>query len=213
VGTSTDKRLSDILFDDLIGYVYTLQREDTRSLLRDGREFSAVLNACGRTGKAGVGIAICMGDRNTALNAGEDIMSTYQMTLRNNISLIFSEKWRIADDGKTVFINGDGIFEEAMLGAVSSLLSGSPSLEGRLLFVRTLAKNGNYNFSSRKCLDSKSQANLGVLMRECSKRLNGTGGGHSAAAGCSIPSSTLEDFIACIKAEINDPKFARGTTP
>lgn len=214
VGTSTDKRLSDILFDDLIGYVYTLQREDTRSLLRDGREFSALLNACGRIGKAGVGIAICMGDRNTALSTGEDTMRTYQMTLRNNISLIFSEKWRFADDGKTIFINGDGILEEAMLGAVSSLLSVSPSLQGRLLFVRALAKNGNYKFSSRKCLNSKSQANLGILMRECSKRLNGTGGGHSAAAGCSIPSSTLEDFIACIKAEINnDPKFARATTP
>ncbi|HWS20572.1 MAG TPA: DHH family phosphoesterase [Nitrososphaera sp.] len=213
VGASSDKSfLSDTLIDDLIGYVYTLQREDTRSLLRDGREFSAMLNACGRLAKAGVGIAICMGDRNTALSAGEDIMRAYQMTLRYNISLMFSEKWRFADDGKTVFINGDGIWEEAMLGAVSSLLSGSPSLRGRLLFVRTLAKNGGYKFSSRKCLDSKSQANLGVLMRECSKRLNGTGGGHSAAAGCSIPSSALEDFIACIKAEINDPKFARGTT-
>ncbi len=211
VGTS-DKRLSDILLDDLIGYVYTLVREDKRSLLRDAREFSTMLNACGRIGRAGVGIAICMGDRNTALSAGEEIMSTYKMTLRNNISAIFSEKWRLADDGKTTLVNGDGILEEAMLGAVSSLLSRSPSLRGRLLFVRTLTKDGTYKFSSRKCLDCKSQANLGVIMRQCSKALNGAGGGHSAAAGCSIPSSALEDLIACIKAETNDPKFARGTS-
>ncbi len=208
---SSDKRLSEILLDDLIGYVYTLAKEDKRSLLRDAREFSTMLNACGRIGRAGVGIALCMGDRNTALSTGEEIMSTYKMTLRNNISTIFSEKWRLADDGKTTFVNGDGILEEAMLGAVSSLLSRSPSFRGRVLFVRTLTKDGTYKFSSRKCLHCKSQANLGVIMRQCSKALNGAGGGHSAAAGCSIPSSALEDFIAGIKEEINDPKIARET--
>jgi single-stranded-DNA-specific exonuclease len=209
---SSDKRVSDILLDDLIGYVYTLSREDKRSQLRDAREFSAMLNACGRIGKAGVGIAMCMGDRNMALSAGEEIMDMYKMTLRNNISTIFSEKWRLADDGKTTFVNGDGILEEGMLEAVSTLLSGSPSLRGRLLFVRTLAKEGTYKFSSRKCLDCKSQANLGVIMRQCSNALNGAGGGHSAAAGCSIPSSALDDFIAGIKAETNDPKFALGAS-
>jgi single-stranded-DNA-specific exonuclease len=209
---TSDKRVSDILLDDLIGYVYTLSREDKRSQLRDAREFSTMLNACGRIGKAGVGIAMCMGDRNIALSGGEEIMNTYKMTLRNNISTIFSEKWRLADDGKTTFVNGDGILEEEMLGAVSTLLSGSPSLRGRLLFVRTLTKEGSYKFSSRKCLDCKSQANLGVIMRQCSNALNGAGGGHSAAAGCSIPSSALDDFIAGIKAETNDPKFALGTS-
>lgn len=209
---SSDKRVSDILLDDLIGYVYTLSREDKRSQLRDAREFSTMLNACGRIGKAGVGIAMCMGDRNMALSAGEEIMDMYKMTLRNNISTIFSEKWRLADDGKTTFVNGDGILEEGMLGAVSTLLSGSPSLRGRLLFVRTLAKEGTYKFSSRKCLDCKSQANLGVIMRQCSNALNGAGGGHSAAAGCSIPSYALDDFIAGIKAETNDRKFALGAS-
>jgi single-stranded-DNA-specific exonuclease len=209
---SSDKRVSDILLDDLIGYVYTLSREDKRSQLRDAREFSTMLNACGRIGKAGVGIAMCLGDRNMALSAGEEIMDMYKMTLRNNISTIFSEKWRLADDGKTTFVNGDGILEEGMLGAVSTLLSGSPSLRGRLLFVRTLAKEGTYKFSSRKCLDCKSQANLGVIMRQCSNALNGAGGGHSAAAGCSIPSYALDDFIAGIKAETNDPKFALGAS-
>ena len=209
---SSDKRVSDILRDDFIGYVYTLSREDKRSQLRDAREFSTMLNACGRIGKAGVGIAMCMGDRNMALSAGEEIMNMYKMTLRNNISTIFSEKWRLADDGKTTFVNGDGILEEGMLGAVSTMLSGSPSLRGRLLFVRTLAKEGSYKFSSRKCLDCKSQANLGVIMRQCSNALNGAGGGHSAAAGCSIPSYALDDFIAGIKAETNDPKFALGAS-
>jgi single-stranded-DNA-specific exonuclease len=207
---ASDKRIAEIWRDDLIGYVYTLAKEDRRSQLRDAREFSTMLNACGRTGRAGVGIAICMGDRNNALTTGEEILNAYRGTLRNSITSIFGEKWRLADDGKIAFINGDGILEEDMLGAVSSLLSGSPSFRGRLLLVRRLTKDGtSYKFSSRKCLDCKFQLNLGMMMGQCSKAVNGTGGGHSAAAGCSIPSSALEGFIACIKAETtNDPKFA-----
>lgn len=211
---ASDKRISEILRDDLIGYVYTLAKEDRRSQLRDAREFSTMLNACGRTRRAGVGIAICIGDRNNALTTGEEILKKYRRTLRDSISSIFGERWRLADDGKSAFVNGDGILDEDMLGAISSLLSGSPSFRGRLLFVRRLTKDGtSYKFSSRKCLDCKFQLNLGMMMRQCSKAVNGKGGGHSAAAGSSIPSSGLEDFIACIKAEItNDSKFTAETS-
>jgi single-stranded-DNA-specific exonuclease len=207
----TSNKTSTSVLDDLIGYVYTLAGEDKRSQLRDAREFSTMLNACGRIGKAGVGIAICMGDRNAMLNAGEEIVGAYRTTLRNYISTIFSEKWRLVDDGKNAFVNGDGFLAEDMLGAVSSLLSGSPSLSGRLLFVRTLAKDGTYKFSSRKCLDCKSQANLGFIMRHYAEAFHGAGGGHSAAAGCRIPATALEDFLASLRAATSDPKFATAT--
>ena len=93
-------------------------------------------------------------------------------------------------------------------------LSGLPSFRGRLLFVRRLTKDGtSYKFSSRKCLDCKFQLNLGMMTRQCSNAVDGTGGGHSVVAGCSIPSSGLEDFIACIKAGItNDSKFTLETS-
>jgi single-stranded-DNA-specific exonuclease len=196
------------VLDDLIGCVYTLIKEDKHSQLRDAREFSAMLNACGRSGKAGVGISICMGDRNEMLAAGEAIIKEYGTTLRNYISTIFAERWRIVDDGKHIFVNGDGLLAEDMLGAVSSLLSGSPNLSGRLLFVRTLSNDGTYRFSSRKCLGCSSQANLGLIMRHCAQALSGNGGGHSAAAGCRIPSYTLENFLATVKIAASDPKFA-----
>lgn len=208
---ATSNKTSTGVLDDLIGYVYTLSGEDKRSQLRDAREFSTMLNACGRIGKAGVGIAICMGDRNAMLSAGEEIAGAYRTTLRNYISTIFSEKWRLVDDGKNAFVNGDGLLAEDMLGAVSSLLSGSPTLGGRLLFVRTLAKDGTYKFSSRKCLGCTSQANLGLIMRHYAEEFKGSGGGHSAAAGCRIPPAALEDFLARLRVATGDPKFATAT--
>lgn len=193
---------------ELTGLTYTFKTEDKYSHLRDAREFSAMLNACGRIGKAGIGISICMGDRNEMLNAGEQIVETYKNTLRSYVSIIFADKWRITDDGKIVFVNGDGIVTEDMLGALSSLLSGTISLTGRLLFIRTLAADGNYKFSSRKCLGCNSKTNLGLVMRHLAETFHGIGGGHSAAAGSTIPAHALEDFIANIRSIANDPKFA-----
>ena len=204
----TSSKTSTGVIDDLIGNVYTLAGEDKRSQLRDAREFATLLNACGRIGRSGVGIAICMGDRNAMLTAGEEISGEYRTALRNYISAIFAEKWRVSDDGKVALINGDGLVAGDMLGAVSSLLAGSQNLAGRLVFVRSLAEDGAYKFSSRKGLGSASRANLGLIMRHCAESAKGTGGGHAAAAGCRIPSTALDDFIMCLRAAINDEKFA-----
>jgi single-stranded-DNA-specific exonuclease len=199
------------MIDNLIGYTYTLINEDQRSLLRDAREFSTMLNACGRVRKAGVGIGICMGDRNDLLNEGEKIVIKYRTTLRNYISSIFAEKWRMIDNGKSVFINGEGLLAEDMLGAISSLLSGSPTLGGRLVFVRTLTNDGFYKFSARKSLRSTSMSDLGLIMRYCSESVGGSGGGHSLAAGCRIPSTRLEEFLSAVRNAILDAKFTAAS--
>ena len=199
------------MIDNLIGYTYTLINEDQQSLLRDAREFSTMLNACGRVRKAGVGIGICMGDRNDLLNEGEKIVIKYRTTLRNYISSIFAEKWRMIDNGKSVFINGEGLLAEDMLGAISSLLSGSPTLGGRLVFVRTLTNDGFYKFSARKSLRSTSMSDLGLIMRYCSESVGGSGGGHSLAAGCRIPSTRLEEFLSAVRNAILDAKFTAAS--
>ena len=66
------------IMEELIGYTYTFPREDRRSFLRDCREFSTMLNSCGRISKAGVGIGVCMGDRNKLLREGENILTSIE---------------------------------------------------------------------------------------------------------------------------------------
>ena len=210
VATSSQNPSANII-DNLIGYRYTLTNEDQRSQLRDAREFSAMLNACGRIGKAGVGIGICMGDRNLMLAEGEEIVATYRATLRNYISTIFAEKWRLVDDGESVFVNGEGLLSEDLVGAVASLLSESPTFSNRLLFVRALAKDGTYKFSSRKCIGCKIELNLGLLIRHCSESIGGIGGGHFATAGCRIPSRRLEHFLQNLRSSIANERFATAS--
>ncbi len=190
------------VIDDLIGYIYTLLKEDNRSMLRDAREFSTLLNASARIGKAGVGISICLGDRNSMLREGEMIVSEYRSRLREYMNTLMADRWRIRDDGKTAFVNGENLIAEDMLGAVSSLLSSSPSMHGRLVIIWTRVKD-SYKFSSRKSLQTRSNANLGLIMRECSSKVGGSGGGHAPAAGARIPNDKLQEFLECLKASID----------
>src|ERR671919_96041 len=158
--------------EHLLGFSYRLTKEDNLGHLRDARDFANLLDACGRIGKAGLGVALCMGDRSITLTEAEQIAENYSATLSRSIFTIFSEKWRFYDDGvNAVFVNGEGLISGGLLGVVSSLLASSPSLYGRLVFVRALTQEdgGNsYSFSARKCVGNKSQLNMGALMSECS---------------------------------------------
>jgi RecJ-like exonuclease len=196
--------------DHLLGFSYKLTKEDNRGHLRDARDFANLLDACGRIGKAGLGVALCMGDRSVTLTEAEQIAENYSSTLSKSLFTIFSEKWRFYDDGvNAVFVNGEGLITEELLGAVSSLLASSPSLYGRLVFARALSQHdgGNsYSFSARKCVGNKSHLNMGILMKECSNSVGGRGGGNDNRAGCVIPSSKLEVFLSNVRGVISNSK-------
>jgi single-stranded-DNA-specific exonuclease len=213
--TSSNSSSTEVA-DNLLGYSYKLLKEDNRSFLRDARDFASLLDACGRTGKAGLGVALCMGDRSTMLTEAEHLAGNYFATLNRFISAIFNEKWRYLDDGmNTVFVNGEGLLTELMLEAVSSLLAGSPSLFGRLLFIRTLSqedRGNSYRFSAIKCVGNRSQLNVGHLMKECSNIVGGNGGGNDNGAGCIIPSSKLEIFLTNVRRVISNSKLPEFST-
>jgi len=191
---TVSKNATEIM-EELIGYTYTFPKEDRGSFLRDGREFSTMLNSCGRIRKAGVGIAICMGDRNKMLKEGENILSEYRKVIRNYMNILGSERWRINDTQKFVMVNAEGVVPETMTGTISSLLAGSPKNAGKIVILRTNGEEGTIKFSSRKSMGCKSDINLSNLMRAGAEKFNGVGGGHDAAAGARITKDKLDGFL------------------
>ena len=198
---TTSKNATEIM-DELVGYTYTLSGEDKRSFLRDAREFSTMLNSCGRIRKAGVGIAICMGDRTKMLEEGENILVEYRTLLRSYMNALSSERWRVVDNGKYVMVDGEGLVSENMTGAVSSLLGGSQKNTGKIIILRTNGGDGTIKFSSRKSTRCKSEVNLGLLMRSCATKVSGVGGGHNAAAGARITKDKLDEFLDCLEENV-----------
>ncbi len=192
------------IMEELIGYTYTFPSEERRSFLRDAREFSTMLNSCGRIGKAGVGIAICSGDRNRMLEEGENILVDYRKMIREYMNILTNERWRITDSTDYLMVNGEGVIPETMTGTISSLLAGSPKNAGKIVILRTNGEENTIKFSSRKSIGCKSGVNLSVLMRTGAEKFNGVGGGHDAAAGARITKDKLDGFLDFLEHGIKD---------
>jgi RecJ-like exonuclease len=191
------------IMEDLIGFTYTFPREDKRSFLRDGREFSTMLNSCGRINRSGVGISICMGDRNKMLQEGESTLVEYRGMLRNYMNVLSNERWRVNTSKNYVMVNGEGLVPETMTGTVTSLVAGSPKNAGKIVILRTDGAEGTIKFSSRKSMDCKSDVNLSKLMRNGAEKFDGIGGGHNAAAGAKITKDKLDEFLDYIEENVN----------
>ncbi len=179
--------------DSLIGDVYTLEKEDEHSSLRDVREFGTLLNACGRMKQAGIGVSICLGDRGESLIKSEQILKEYRKTLSRLIQMVLEDDDRIVEKHAFNMVIGDGIVDEEMLGSLASVLGGVARFEMKILLVRTTTGD-HCKFSLRRPPQTDASINLGLIVKELADQYSGNGGGHEAAAGCKIPTSKLKQI-------------------
>jgi RecJ-like exonuclease len=207
---TSGKNATEIM-SELIGYTYTFPQEDKQSFLRDGREFSTMLNSCGRINRSGVGMAVCMGDRNKILREGETILTDYRKMIREYMNILSNERWRISESETCVMVNGEDIVPETMTGTISSLIAGSPKNAGKIVILRTKGEENTIKFSSRKSFGCKSDINLSDLMRFGAEKFEGVGGGHDAAAGAKITKDKLDEFLNYL--EVNVVKMSSSDSP
>lgn len=198
---ASGKNTTEIM-SELIGYTYTFPREDSRSFLRDGREFSTMLNSCGRINRSGVGMAVCMGDRNKILREAETILTDYRKMIREYMNILSNERWRISESETCVMVNGEDIVPETMTGTISSLIAGSPKNSGKIVILRTKAEENTIKFSSRKSFGCTSDINLSEIMRTGAEKFDGIGGGHNAAAGAKITKDKLDEFLNYLEVNV-----------
>ncbi|MDE0831933.1 MAG: DHH family phosphoesterase [Nitrosopumilus sp.] len=198
---SPDKNTTEVM-SELIGYTYTFPKEDKRSFLRDGREYSTMLNSCGRINRSGVGMAICMGDRNQVLTEGEGILTDYRKKIKEYMNILSNERWRISENENCIMVNGEDIVPETMTGTISSLIAGSPKNIGKIVILRTRGEANTIKFSSRKSFGCKSKINLSELMRTGAEKFDGIGGGHNAAAGAKITKDKLDEFLKYLELNV-----------
>ncbi|MCY4252789.1 MAG: DHH family phosphoesterase [Thaumarchaeota archaeon] len=188
---------------ELVGSAYTLLGEGSKGLLRDAREFATVLNSCGRVGRAGTGMALCMGDRTRMVSEAEEALSDYRRAIRDCMERLSSERWRTSEAGPCVMVNAEGVVAESMTGTISSMIAGAPSSAGKIVMVRSAAEGGRVKFSSRKARGCGRDVNLSEVMREAAERFGGIGGGHEAAAGARVAKGSLGGFLDHIERNVS----------
>jgi RecJ-like exonuclease len=181
----------------MVGTVYTLNNEPAGSPTRDAREFSALLNACGRTGNPSIGISVGLGDRKMALEEANEVIALYRKTLASYMEWLTNSPNAIQKFKSMWVVRGENQIQDSMTGAFSSILSSAGTLSpDHAIVVLTRAKEGGLKMSARappKLL--QLGVNLGAALNNISKKYGGFGGGHNVAAGAYIKAEDPTEFL------------------
>ena len=129
------KRNRDLLF----GYNYILTNEETGSILKDIGSFSKSLDLCVRNQTFGLGLSICLGERDDAMMQVKNQIIDHDNLIKSVSNKIFDEKWRFYDDKETIYVNGEGILDEKNIDLFTSILEKSISFADRLICIRILS--------------------------------------------------------------------------
>lgn len=183
----------------LTGETYTLNREEPGSPVRDMKEYATLLNACGRHGRAEVGMRICAGDRGTALSEGYSLLRDHRSALSRALEVAKSRG--ITRMRHIQYFDAEDEIEDTIVGTVAGMLLGSNGVDRTapmIAFAESL-EPGDVQMakvSSRGTQDLIAKGmDLSAAMRRVAEEVGGVGGGHNIAAGATIPSDRRRDFL------------------
>jgi RecJ-like exonuclease len=150
--------------------------------------------------KAGLGVAICMGDRGLALEQAESVLTEYRRRITKYLSWLMEKPDRIDEMESIYVIRGGDFINEKMIGTLSSILSTSlPKLEKPVIAFAEVVEDEVVKVSARTLdmLTSKG-LDLGEIMRVAAEKFEGKGGGHDIAAGAQVPTEEIEAFVKLV---------------
>jgi len=181
---------------NLIGTVYTFTKEEATTPMRDGREYSSLLNACARMRRPSLGIGICLGDRGEAMKDAEQTVDEYRRKIGSYLDWVRAGD-RIREMSAGYFLSAGTDIDENIVGVVSSILLSQGILKSNKPIVSAAnSDDGTVKISSRIAEGTAYMGiHLGKIMQEAAGAVKGAGGGHDNAAGAFIPRGAEPEFI------------------
>ncbi|MBU0624203.1 MAG: DHH family phosphoesterase [Candidatus Thermoplasmatota archaeon] len=198
----------------LVGEVYVLKKEQKGTPVRDAKEFATLLNACGRHGKADVGLKICAGDRGEAMSEGMVLLRDHRSALSKALS--WAKGSGIIRLKNIQFFDAGDEIEETIVGTVAGMLLGSEGADRSAPMV-AFAESTEYSdtpkvkASSRGTQDLVARGlDLSVAIRKAAEKVGGVGGGHNIAAGATIPADKRDEFLSGLDEIVGSQITSRG---
>ena len=198
----------------LVGEVYVFTREEKGTPVRDAKEFATLLNACGRHGKAEVGLRICIGDRGDALTEGMALLRDHRSALSK--ALTWAKGSGIIRLRNIQFFDAGDEIEDTIVGTVAGMLLGSEGADRSAPMV-AFAESTEYSdtpkvkASARGTQDLVARGmDLSAAIRNAAERVGGVGGGHNIAAGATIPSDKRDEFLSLLDEIVGSQITSRG---
>ena len=191
------KKASNLGSENMVGPVFLLKSEDEDSLKKDLREFSTLLNSCGRMGWPSLGVGVCMGDEGATKKA-YDLVREYRKEIIDALNWYYDNRGTpkvIEKKGYTVILAGSNV-RDTIIGTLASLLAKSKVYpDGTIIMSTAYALDGFIKVSLRITGNPSSDVDLRMIIKDLLVDGEGYGGGHKLAAGASIPQDGEDSMI------------------
>ena len=181
--------------EDVLGKIYLLKDEPEDSLIKDCREFSTLLNSCGRLNKPSLGVGACLNDLNIKQKALL-LLNDYKKELINSLNWFYQNRnsSSIIEKENLVIINAEDNIRDTIIGTITSIISKSNLYkEGTILISLAHTLEEDTKISVRSV--GKNNINLKEILSKITEKLNCKAGGHVNAAGSIIPQEKEQEFI------------------
>jgi len=195
-----DLGLSSESVQNLFGTVYVFKGEPRGTVLRDGREFSALLNSCARMGFSSLGLAVAMGERGRFFEDAQRVSREYRTVISKSLSSLLNMPGAKVESERILLYNGEGIVDPRVLSPVASIISSNlPKDFGKILIV-TASEDDTLKVSIRVPRTLVEKGISGSLLAStAAKQVGGLGGGHDVASGATIPRRRLHSFMEAVE--------------
>lgn len=184
--------------DSLVGTTYVLAEEEPGTELRDVSEFSTLLNATARYERADVGLAVCLGEREEALERARSLLRNHRRNLSEGLQWVTTEG--VEQETNIQWFDAGTRIRETIVGIVAGMAVGADGVSSRKPIVAFAdAGDGETKVSARgNGFLVREGLDLSAAMREASQAVGGDGGGHDVAAGATIPADQRDAFLDAV---------------
>ena len=175
--------------DDVLGDVYILKEEKKESPTRDAKEFATLLNACGRLGKASLGIGACLGDEKIKKRAIASL-SEYKREIINSLKWFEENKESnfVFNGDSFVIINAQDKVMPTIIGTLASILSKSNGFKAGTFIMSMAQLYDDHTKVSLRLAGRNKDVDLKAVVEDIIRSIdNSEAGGHKNAAGAIIP--------------------------
>lgn len=192
--------------DALVGDTYILNSE----VVKNSLDFMRLVDSCGRFGKAGIGIGLCLREAKLIEDA-TSLRMQFQSKLVSELSRIESDE-EVLKELKNIsyfYVQETGVTGVSAGILAEYLYTNKPVIALNKKDRTEDGKKSETKISARcnKKLISEDQGiDLSKALDKASKEVGGFGGGHPVAAGASIPKGTESEFIAALDRIIGKQK-------
>ncbi|SFF76595.1 RecJ-like exonuclease [Halopelagius inordinatus] len=182
--------------ESLVGTTYTLTAEEEGTELRDVSEFSTLLNATARYERADVGLAVCLGNRDGALESARTLLRNHRRNLSEGLQWVKNEGTTVEDHVQ--WFDAGTRIRETIVGIVAGMAVGSGGISrDKPILAFAEKSDSEVKVSARGShVLVREGLDLSAVMREASRAVGGDGGGHNVAAGATIPKGREDEFVA-----------------